>query len=231
MRSRTPGATMRARSSASISSRAIVSWKRTRSWRKPSSRRPSSNSSTRRSRSGVICVPYGNRDDRHASCGLSHVGSASSRDSSRISAWSGRRRPSACARRAREPRRCRDARRRDRRCSCRARSAHRRAGARSASRRPSARSCTVRSDVSGCRRSRGPRARASRRRDGGRRGRAAAASSTRRLDLRARHRRRHRGHRVAALAECIDRDLEQERRVDAARERDDDLAVAGQRVA
>ena len=60
----------------STSSRAIVSWKRTRSWLKPSARRPSSNSSTRRSRSGVICVPYGNRDDRHASCGLSHVAQA-----------------------------------------------------------------------------------------------------------------------------------------------------------
>ena len=47
-------------------------------------------------------------------------------------------------------------------------------------------------------------------------------------DLGARHRRRDRGDGVAVVAERIDRDLQQERRVDAAGERDDDPAIAGE---
>jgi hypothetical protein len=44
-------------------------------------------------------------------------------------------------------------------------------------------------------------------------------------DLGARHRRRDRGDRVAAIAEGLGRDGEQERRVDATRERDDDRGL------
>ena len=48
------------------------------------------------------------------------------------------------------------------------------------------------------------------------------------LDLGARHRGRDRGDRVATLAEHVNRDREQERRVDAAGKADDHLAVPGQ---
>src|SRR5947208_10210598 len=47
----------------------------------------SSAASTRRSFSEVIGSPYWKREERHANDGLSHVGSPSSRDSSRISAF------------------------------------------------------------------------------------------------------------------------------------------------
>jgi hypothetical protein len=47
-------------------------------------------------------------------------------------------------------------------------------------------------------------------------------------DLGAGHGRRHRGHRVGPRAEGVDRDLQQERRVDAAGERDHDAGQGGQ---
>jgi hypothetical protein len=53
----------------------------------------------------------------------------------------------------------------------------------------------------------------------------------RRADLGLRHRRRHRRDRVRTLADRVDRDAQQERRVHAARERDHHVPVPGQGLA
>src|SRR5260370_293534 len=60
------GASARGISSGDISTRASLSWGRTRNWRNPSARKAASPRATSPRRSGVTSVPYGKREARQA---------------------------------------------------------------------------------------------------------------------------------------------------------------------
>ncbi len=80
------GCSARGNSSGAISIRASSPCARTRTCRKPNSRKTFSARSTRDNVSIVTGIPYGTREDKHADAGRSHVARPARRDSSRISA-------------------------------------------------------------------------------------------------------------------------------------------------